>query len=481
MPEAAPTAPEALVGRRVLRVLEEGRFEGTITSARAGLGYGMLWRVTYDDGDDEDLVWHELRTLLLPDTRAAAGGDAATAHAASACASRQLRSTTTAVAAHAAPAARQYKGVYPAQYTTDRWQCALYVPSKRDAAKGKRGLVHLGRFDDVLEAARAYDDAARRHGILAVNFPRPGTREVQAVAGRRMPARLFEQRPKLAAPQRTAQQYLGVAVRSSRFEARLREFHGGMHDTAEAAARTVDEELRRRNQLHKLNFPATAAERAAKARGQPAAPQAAPAPRQRKRTLEPESAAAPTRAAKTPRAQPAMAGAAAAARSGPGLATAVAPAASDDDMDAAAMEEPEEEEVAAKGSGAATLLPIAPAAAKEPAAALPTAAPTAAPMLAPPAAALPAPAPPAAAADSKLAAVAAFLRGIQPPLEQLDAALAALPGSGVTMARLASFAASGQRAMLVDRAAESLCLQLPFDRLAVLQALLALSQGAAQA
>ncbi len=138
-----------------------------------------------------------------------------------------------------------------------------------------------------------------------------------------------------------------------------------------------------------------------------------------------------------------------------------------------------EEEVAGEGSAAAALLSIAPAAATEPAAALPTAAPTAAPMLAPPAAAAPASVPLAEA--DKLAAVAAFLRGIRPPLEQLDAALAALPGSGVTVARLASFAASSECAMLVDRAAASLRLQLPFDRLAVLAALLALPQGAEQA
>jgi hypothetical protein len=158
----------------------------------------------------------------------------------------------------------------------------------------------------------------------------------------------------------------------------------------------------------------------------------------------------------------------------------VARAADDDGDDAAAMEEPEEKEVAGEGSAAAALLSIAPSAATEPAAALPTAAPTAAPVLAPPAAAAPASVP-LAAEDDKLAAVATFLRGIRPPLEQLDAALAALPGSGVTVARLASFAASSECAMLVDRAAASLRLELPFDRLAVLSAVLALPHGTEQA
>ncbi len=473
--EAAPAAPEALVGRRVLREFEEGRFEGSVASARDSAGYGTLWRVTYDDGDDEELNWHELCTTLLPDTRAAAGGDAACT--ASGSASRQLRTSTTAVAAPVAPAAREYKGV-SRESPTHRWNCVLYVPlSQRDAEAPKHGLVHLGRFDDVLEAARAYDAAARRHGILAVNFPRPGTREVQAVRGHgQKPALFFQgQQQQTTAQQRTAQQYLGVTLRrGGSFEARLRDFYGGMHRTAEAAAHAVDEELRRRNQLHKLNFPATAAERAAKARGRPAEAQATPAARVLKRAHEPESAA-PTRAAKKPRTQPAAAGAAAAARGGPGLASAVAPAASDHDMKAAATEEPEEE-FAAEDRAAAVPLPVAPAAVKQPASALPMAAPTAAPVLAPPAAA---PAPPAAMNDN-LAAVAAFLRGIHPPLVQLDAALAALPGSGMSMAHLACFGVSERESLLND-AADVLRIRAPLDRMVFKAALLALPRGAEQA
>lgn len=39
----------------------------------------------------------------------------------------------------------------------------------------------LGYFATDLEAARAYDDAVRKAGRYVVNFPRPGTDEVQAV------------------------------------------------------------------------------------------------------------------------------------------------------------------------------------------------------------------------------------------------------------------------------------------------------------
>ena len=43
----------------------------------------------------------------------------------------------------------------------------------------------LGRFCTAEEAARAYDDAVRKAGRRVVNFPRPGTDEVQAVKGER--------------------------------------------------------------------------------------------------------------------------------------------------------------------------------------------------------------------------------------------------------------------------------------------------------
>lgn len=43
---------------------------------------------------------------------------------------------------------------------------------------------YLGTFATAQEAALAYDVSARNAGRLAVNFPRPGTDEVQAIRGK---------------------------------------------------------------------------------------------------------------------------------------------------------------------------------------------------------------------------------------------------------------------------------------------------------
>jgi hypothetical protein len=53
-----------------------------------------------------------------------------------------------------------------------------------EASCSVRGdLTFLGHFCTAEEAARAYDDAVRKTGRRVVNFPRPGTDEVQAVKG----------------------------------------------------------------------------------------------------------------------------------------------------------------------------------------------------------------------------------------------------------------------------------------------------------
>ncbi len=72
------------------------------------------------------------------------------------------------------PPASDYKGVF---VYADARTNAVY------AARFKDGIMRkmLGRFCSAVEAARAYDDAARKTGCRVVNFPRPGTDEVQAV------------------------------------------------------------------------------------------------------------------------------------------------------------------------------------------------------------------------------------------------------------------------------------------------------------
>jgi hypothetical protein len=89
------------------------------------------------------------------------------------------------------------------------------------------------------------------------------------------------------------------------------------------------------------------------------------------------------------------------------------------------------------------------------------------PPLAPPAAS---PAAPESESDP-LAAVAAFLCAIRPPLSQLHAVLGALPGSGVSMAHLASIAASNRPLLLAAATADVLGIRAPFERLVFTTAL----------
>jgi hypothetical protein len=75
--------------------------------------------------------------------------------------------------------------------------------------------------------------------------------------------------------------------------------------------------------------------------------------------------------------------------------------------------------------------------------------------------------------------VVAFLRAIRPPLSQLDAALAALPDSGIRLAHLrcvvSADASQADRTMLFGAAASALRIDRPADRLAFVTALLALA------
>ena len=87
----------------------------------------------------------------------------------------------------------------------------------------------------------------------------------------------------------------------------------------------------------------------------------------------------------------------------------------------------------------------------------------------------------AAHADAApLAPVAAFLRRIAPPLSHIDALVAALPGTGVTMEHLrmlatAASSAPADRAILLHSAADALGIAPAFERFAFISALLALA------
>ncbi len=76
-------------------------------------------------------------------------------------------------AAASLPAEQRFKGVGVARMGKV-WQVS--VRNSRT-----RRMEHLGKFDDAVEAARAFDKRARQLGIKKLNFPRPGTNETQGV------------------------------------------------------------------------------------------------------------------------------------------------------------------------------------------------------------------------------------------------------------------------------------------------------------
>lgn len=54
---------EWLVGRKVQKLFEQKLYNGKVTKFEKESGW---YRIHYDDGDFEDLEWHELKELLLP-------------------------------------------------------------------------------------------------------------------------------------------------------------------------------------------------------------------------------------------------------------------------------------------------------------------------------------------------------------------------------------------------------------------------------
>jgi hypothetical protein len=320
-PLGAHVAPQAgaLVGRAVRKQFGARWWRGTVASTRFTRGSGRLWNVVYEDEDDEDLTWEELRSCLLPQAQAGAAAQPEHAQCVAA-AAPALQQVQPVRAERNAPLQRTYKGV--------RREAGCCNFCMQLVLCGTQ--VFASGFADAEAAARAYDAAVRKQGIKVVNFPDADAGEVQAVRGesnamtlKRLalggaPAaappppsvpraaaavrRRQQDAPSSAAPladgygalsmydrlklnARAAEpasdqaaaapvealrerQYIGVHQTSaSSFYTDYR-IDGvrvclGSHPTPEAAARAHDAEARRRGKLHRLNFPATAAERTA--------------------------------------------------------------------------------------------------------------------------------------------------------------------------------------------------------------------------
>ena len=115
----------------------------------------------------------------------------------------------------------------------------------------------LGSFCTAEAAARAYDDAVRKLGRRVVNFPRPGTNEVQAVKGEKEEVtlqRAGELPPPRSGPLPPDPGYKGVHVDAKArtaavFEAGIRlggtRTYLGHFCTAEEAARAYDDAARK--------------------------------------------------------------------------------------------------------------------------------------------------------------------------------------------------------------------------------------------
>jgi hypothetical protein len=136
---------------------------GAVVATRWLSEHGQLWRVEFEDGDRDELDWEQLRDCLLP---------AAAEHVGSGLSTPQATGSPAAPADVRAP--RKYKGV-AFHRETRSWRMDVDLPGGRRIAQRN--------YADAETAARAYDDAVRRCGIVVVNFPRDGTGEVQAVAG----------------------------------------------------------------------------------------------------------------------------------------------------------------------------------------------------------------------------------------------------------------------------------------------------------
>ena len=181
-----------------------GVYAGFISKVRRSKSTGaVLWRVRYADGDREELEWHELLPILVPaalptkseHAPGASHGAEAGARASLGCAARVASAPGWTTPAPAPRAPRQVEQPVPAgkRYNGVAWH-------KKQACwrvqyyGGPGNLIQIGEFaaERAEEAARAWDEVARQHGRLALNFPREGTAEVQVVFQHRK--RVYSQR-----------------------------------------------------------------------------------------------------------------------------------------------------------------------------------------------------------------------------------------------------------------------------------------------
>jgi hypothetical protein len=374
-PATAAAPPAWLIGRRVVRFFGGVPYGGAVVSTRADSSGGQLWHVEFDDGDEEDVNWRELRGALQA---AAAASDG-----------EEPPPPPAAVAPPLQRAHHLYKGV-TRHVKNGRGRYMVYATVTPGG-----GCTYFGTFSSELEAAHAYDATMRAHGLLCVNFPqRPG--EVQAV-------------PKMTLAQRDAAAASAFAVRPTRAAV-----------AAEGAA-----------PLAAAGAHATPGDGAC---GASCGAAAATEARKRERPGAPHEPLMSTPAPKVAR-RPAPHHTSSPAGGSAPAAPAAVPA-----EDAIHLDDDEDD------ASGATLRQLAP--------------------------------------------VASFLTAVSPPLSCLSASLAALPGSGVSMAHLESLAAlplsapmlsAADRRMLFDDAAAALAITRPLDRLAFVSAVLRLAPSGAAA
>ena len=295
-PTPEPPVPWLLVGRRVRRAFPPAPgaiprlFDGVVIGVRSHPVDGTLWRVHYEeDGDREELSWAQLNAALVGEAAPPGfGAPAVSAPAAvvtptpSAGRDEQLDASAAGAAevsslqragldetrggeANAGAGCDPPRVQQPTAKYKGVWLPGPKKPYYRAGVKDGSNTLELGPFTTALEAARAYDAAIRQRGRLVVNFPHPGSAEVQAVYGESESATSSRHTPSLTkadAPQAGAQPmhaYKGVRTNGRRFTAKISleqsmKFSLGSFATAHEAACAYDAEVRRRGRLV-VNFP----------------------------------------------------------------------------------------------------------------------------------------------------------------------------------------------------------------------------------